>query len=193
MRRYEKEVPSGKTNRHSFKVLNKGLKKVNIGEDVWLFGRQKYVKNPDGSGSEINHMVIYGPERKEYHVYGKEVHSLCGFHRGYYDEEIPGSYCNRDGNIAIESLVKIYILTSILDEKENWCFDLTIPPVADVVKVIYDNGTVKNIKDFNLEFIPTEISKKYESSFGYRESYSAKTINPIGYRLPGIESGPYIK
>jgi len=187
MRSYEKEISTGKSNRYSFKVLNKGLKKIHIGEDVWLFGRQKLVKDPNGSGSKINHMVIYGPERKEYHVYGKDIDLLCGSHHDEYGREEYGSYCNKDGNRAIESLVKIYILTSILDDRENWCFDLSVPPVADYLKVIYDNGTVKNLKDFSLEFESATISKKYQSPFTPNSKdaeYHQRTINPIGYRLP---------
>lgn len=39
--------------RQSNGSLRKGLKKVNIGDDVWLYGKQNYVT---GKGS---HMVIY--------------------------------------------------------------------------------------------------------------------------------------
>jgi hypothetical protein len=42
--------------------------------------------------------------------------------------------------------VKIHILTSILDKKDNWCYDLSIIPKRDILKVIYDNGMVRNIE-----------------------------------------------
>jgi len=46
MRRYKKEI---KTRYGTQTVLNDGLKQVHIGDDVWVYGRQKYVENPDKS------------------------------------------------------------------------------------------------------------------------------------------------
>ena len=78
-------------------------------------------------------MVIYGPGRKEYHVWGDDV---LNFSDGL----------NRDGNKVREADVKIYILSSILDDRKNWVFDLTKIPENGHLKVIYENGTVKNIE-----------------------------------------------
>jgi hypothetical protein len=167
MRKIEKVTWEGvdrKGRPFQIKVLNPGLKKVHIGEDVWVYGRQNTV---DGKA----HMVIYGPNRKEYHVWGSDVKWLItaedSDHYNYW------GYCNRQGNRAIQSKVKIYILTQILDKKENWCFDLKKIPVQNMLKIIYDNGTVKNI-EFDGEFKEVELTKRY----GYKYK-----VKPIAYRL----------
>lgn len=166
MRQYEKVVNTWTDNKgiiHEDKRLNRGLKKVHIGDDVWLFGRQNHV--PDKG----QHMVIYGPNRKEYHVWGDDVHRL----RTHEDSDCYDfwGYCNRNGNRAIESKVKIYILTTILSEPKSWCFDLKKRPKNGFLKVIYENGTIKNI-EFDGKFKPIEIL--------VRENYSRK-VSPVGY------------
>ena len=172
MRNYEKVVREGirkNGETYQIKVLNNGLKKVHIGEDIWLYGRQKYV---DGK----SHMVIYGPNRKEYHVWGKDVTNLITAEDSdHYDN---WGYCNRQGNRAIQSKVKIYILTRVLDKKENWNFNLSDTPEIGNLKVIYHNGTVKNIK-FDGEFKEVEVnSTKY--------SWSKNTLKPVAYRIVNI-------
>ena len=181
MRKYEKVVATGTRRsgeKYEVKVLNKGLKKVHIGNDVWLYGRQKHVP---GKGL---HMVIYGPNRKEYHVWGNDVKELCLSYNEWGDRDYSG--WNRHGNSAIQSKVKIYILTNILDNKENWCFDLTKIPDSGKLKVMCENGTVKNI-EFNGEFLPQElISKRRTWSeiriYNMRAHCSQEFINIIGYR-----------
>lgn len=167
MRRYETTIREGvdrKGNPFQVKVLNPGLKKVHIGNDIWLYGRQTSVKGKA-------HMVIYGPNRKEYHLWGPDVKWLItevdSDHYDYW------GYSNRQGNRAIQSKVKIYILTQILDAKENWSFDLKKIPVLGPLKVIYENGTVKNI-EFDGEFKEVELTKSY----GYKYK-----VKPIAYRL----------
>ena len=136
-------MPSGKV----VQAIKKGLIKVNIGSDIWLCGRQSYAPNPDkqkyGSKKSILHCVIYGPDNKEYHLYDTEVHLIDGGHIRY-------------GNSVSHAYLKVYILTSILDKKENWCFDLTKIPPNGKLKVIYRNGTVKNI-DFAGKFETKEL------------------------------------
>ena len=75
--------------------------------------------------------------------------------------------------------MKIYILTSILDDRDNWVFNLKkIPPVGKL-KVILENGTVKNI-DFNGQFNPQEIvSKRFTQE--YRKTIWSEEY-PITYR-----------
>lgn len=167
MRRIEKVVKEGidrKGNPYQLKILNPGLKKVHIGEDVWVYGRQNTV---DGK----SHMVIYGPNRKEYHVWENDVKWLITeYDSDHWDN---WGYGNRQGNRAIQAKVKIYILTSILDTKEKWCFDLKKIPAIGPLKVIYENGTVKNI-EFEGEFKEIELTKKY----GYKYN-----VKPIAYRL----------
>ena len=160
MRNYKKEI---KTRYGIQTVLNPGLKQVHIGEDVWLYGRQKFVEFKQ-------HMVIYGPDRKEYHVWGEDVTNLLtADDSDYWDS---WGYGNRQGNRAIQAKVKVHILTSILDAKENWCFDLNKIPEIGQVKVVYDNGTVKNI-EFDGEFKEVELTKKY----GYKYY-----VKPVAYR-----------
>ena len=149
----------------------KTLKYVHIGEDVWACG--KVNNNYQNTGRK--HMVIYAPEDKLYHVYDKDVDFICTEidEYGY----LRHGCVNRHGNTAIESNLKIYILTSILDQRENWCFDLKYMPITNKLKVIYDNGTVKNI-DFFGEFREITIEKVYRIGKSY-----TKRIRPVGYRL----------
>lgn len=148
-----------------------GLKIVHIGEDVWKAGRIGKIKTGQ------KHCVIYGPNRKEYHVYDKDTELLRKEYdpmftkgvRDYDDLGENGSYVVRGGNDTIESSVKIYILTNILDKGDNWEFDLKNIPNIGNLKVMYNNGTVKNI-DFNGEFESIKLNNKY-----YK-------IKPIAYR-----------
>lgn len=156
--------------------IRKGLKIVHIGKDVWKIGRNSIVTDPNDATKEIKHQIIYGPGRKEYHVYGSDVDLL---HKEYthdfyslgYDRESFGSNVNKHGNKTIEGAVKIYILTTILDDKKNWNFDLNVIPEIGKLKVIYDNGTVKNI-DFNGTF---ENIKQLDRIY--------KIMYPVGYRV----------
>ncbi len=160
MRKFEKLT---QFRRYINRALNRGLKEVHIGDDVWLFGRQKYIK---GKGM---HMVVYGPDRKtEYHIWGDDVNELI-----VDDDYGNNGYVNRDGNLASESRVKIYILTNILDNCGNWCFDLKIIPENGPLKVIYSNGTVKNI-EFNGKFENVQLKKDW----GYRYD-----VSPVAYRI----------
>jgi hypothetical protein len=156
---------------------NKGLKKVNIGSNIWLYGRQKYIDTPDPSefkNKTILHMVIYGPENKEYHVWGDDVKKLSSD-----DDYGNNGNVNRDGNTALEERVKVHILTSILDDSANWCFDLTKIPDVGKLKVIYDNGTVKNI-DFDGVFSKIDVVDQFWKN--KLNIISKKEISPIGYR-----------
>ena len=164
--------------RQSNGSLRKGLKKVNIGDDVWVYGKQTHVP---GKGL---HMVIYGPNRKEFHVWGKDVTDLTtDKDSDHYDF---WGYCNRQGNRGIQSKVKIYILTHILDDSKNWCFDLNKIPNTGPLKVICENGTVKNI-NFTGTFLPQElVSKRHtwkEGQMWNQPAHSTRTfVNVIGYR-----------
>lgn len=155
---------------------NKKLKYVHIGNDVWSCGaiNQSY-QNVRGR----LHMKIYGPNNKQYDVYDSDVKYITT----ELDEDgyIKDGTINRSGNYAIQEKLKIYILTSILDKRENWTFDLNIIPQADKLKIIYDNGTVKNI-DFNGVFEPVTITKNYING-GIKEPYNTKIIKPIAYRV----------
>ena len=146
-REYNKLITfTNKRTGKKFKQLSlaKGLKIVHIGADVWKFGKNSKVDKRD-------HMVIYGPNDKEYHVWDKDVNFMITEHKGEYSIFEEYANVNRHGNRALESKVKIHILTSILDERKNWCTDLSCTPPVGKLKVIYQNGTVRNI-DFNGKF-----------------------------------------
>lgn len=141
-------------------LVNRGLKLVHIGDDVWRIGKSSYLNGK-------LHQVIYGPDRKEYHVYGNDVEWLSTS----LDE---WEYTfNRHGNSSVQSNVKIYILTRILDEQSNWCFDLTKIPKSGIVKVIYHNGTIKNVQFDGI----------FEDVIIEKNKYSSRTLKAVGYRI----------
>jgi len=145
-----------KDNRGYVSTYNRpGLKVVHIGNDVWSIGKSNHIKK---GNSFVNHQVITGPDNKEYHLYDKDIIDMQSHH------------VNRSGNQTDQAKLKVYILTNILDNRKNWCFNLNSTPNVGKLKVIYENGTVKNI-DFNGVFEPISIGR-FE-----------RKINPIGYRL----------
>ena len=139
-------------------AIRRGLKIVHIGDGVWRIGREKQT-------DKGLHQVIYSPDGKEYDLYDTEVTKL---HCDTSDDDF-----NYDSNNSDQAKVKIYILTSILDNSDNWCFDLSTIPSVGKLKVIYNNGTVKNI-DFNGTFEKTEILWR---------KWFRKKITPVGYRI----------
>lgn len=148
--------------------IRRGLKIVHIGDGVWRIGKERYIKNKG------LHQVIYSPEGKEYHIWNDDVNSVHGEMKcSDYDGFI--SYDDH-GNFSDEAKVKVYIMTNILDDKNNWCFDLNILPKNGKLKVIYNNGTIKNI-DFNGVFEKVKILKG---------GYYVREILPVGYRLPKV-------
>ena len=144
--------------------LPKGLKVIHIGEDRWYIGKEKNIP-----GKGLHQMIYCG--NQEYHVWGADVESLRG---GYVDEYGNGGLVDRHGNKADQAKVKIYILTSILDDRSMWCFDLNIKPLGKKVKVIFENGTVKNLENF-IDFGPVRIKR------GEYEIYYE--VKPVGYRI----------
>jgi hypothetical protein len=146
MRRFEKIIGVNRRGEEVKKPV-KGLILIHIGDDVWRIG---------STG------VIYTPQDREIRVL-PEV--FLSFFHGKYNTY----WRERDRDKMDPALVKIYILTSILDDRENWCFDLTkMPEPGKIVKVIYDNGTVLK-KEFAKEWIPQKI--------GWSER------NPIAWRI----------
>lgn len=162
--------PTGYFKRKAFGVRN-GLKLIHIGEGVWRIGKEKRLK--DGR----LHQVIYSPNDKEFHIYDNDVNQLK---TQLYDDGDNMFYRHSDyGNYADPSNVKIYILTSILDERSNWCFDLSNKPEPGKLKVIYSNGKVMNI-DFNGEWLlyNTKTREFTETVVGYNYQH----IHPVAYR-----------
>lgn len=134
--------------RYSIEAIRKGLKVVHIGDNVWKIGKISTVDSK-------RHQVIYGPGDKEYHLWDNEIKLVEGTRIDEYGDV----YCDRNGNTSDQAKVKIYILTSILDKRENWCFDLTKIPKVGKLKVIYSSGQVKNI-EFDGEFKKSEVTSK---------------------------------
>lgn len=176
-----------------FQKIRKGLKIVHIGSDVWRVGKIGSMLDPStrlekhGVPLYVQHQVIYGPDNKEYHLYGNDVHlTSLEFDKSYesFDRDQYKSHVNRHGNISIESSVKIYILTSILDKRENWCFDLKQTPNIGKLKVICHNGTIKNI-EFDGVFKDIEITSGHyinEKPLSSSKMYT-KTVTPVAFRV----------
>ena len=148
------------------KTHKNGVTLIHLFNEIWRTGRLVERKGKPA------HLVIYSPQDKEYHVYGKEATDLMS----NFAKE------SRDCWRVDQAKVKIYILTSILDQKENWSFDLTNKPLAgSVYVVVYNNGTIKKIiSSGNWE--PIEIDKKYFIGKDF-ESSLPKTIYPTGYKI----------
>jgi hypothetical protein len=171
----------------TYTVRRRGLKIVHIGEDVWRIGRDKVINGR-------KHQVIYGPDNKQYDLWNEAVDFVntpgpnepLSF---WWKEDGTKHFqerhiINRNGCKAYESKVKIYILTHILDQKENWCFDLSKLPAVGKLKVIYANGTVKNI-DFDGEFKDNFISWgwKDEDYKTAEEKGHGNFVPPFAYRI----------
>ena len=153
-----------RNKRRVVRGLPKGLSIVHIGDKIWSIGKLN---------TKTNHRVIYSPDGKEYHLYGNDAIKLSAISFDWYDGDIISRLR------ANHSQVKIYILTSILDSVDNWCFDLSNKPkTGDMVKIIYDNGTVKNIV-FSGEFEKIKKHKYSDSSFDADYQY----MFPVGYRI----------
>lgn len=137
--------------------MKRKVRKINIGKDKYLVGT---ISQKNGT----YHRVIYGPDRKCHHVYGQLAEDMTG---GYWKD----GYC-RDATVVKRDVAKIYILTSILDKRENWQFNLTKIPNNGKLKVILENGTVKNI-NFNGVFEDQElVSKSYDKLEWFNPSFN---------------------
>lgn len=152
---------------HTF--LKDGIQVVHIGDGVWRIGRTNFAMNKI-SGKREKHVVIYGPDGKEYNVFGKDIVTF-------------NSYAKSTNSRPHYNLgmVKVFILTQILDNVSNWCFDLEKIPSNNMLKVIYDNGTVKNI-NFVGEFNPF-ISEKNKKKYGKKvDIFDWCKHYPVAYR-----------
>lgn len=150
----------------------KGVKSFHLFNETWRVGR--FIEKKDAP----SHVVIYGPDDKEYHVYGDEAKSLT-------------SYSEERGDTFIEKTkVKIYILTSILDERKNWCFNMEkTPKLPGQVKVIFEDATIRWIASFSGDWknhrkeIPTKIP------VGLNPEWEG---NMFGKKKKGIEPSQHI-
>lgn len=155
------------TNR-GWSYLRKGLKVVHIYGQPWRIGRPSFTNSPVW-GPHVPHQVIYGPDNKEYNLWGDDrLNSL-----------VTDGYVDRDGNIVDESKVKIFILTHILDDKKMWQFDLNQLPIpGSKIKVVYNNGTLKNII-FSGSWEDITVKKYYRT---YKEKGFDRKVSPVAYR-----------
>lgn len=169
MRQYTDTVIDKRTGRPK-KIPKKGVKLIHLFNKVWRIGRSKMV---DGK----LHCVIYSPEDKEYHVWGNDVKY---FYFAY--DPISNTYYETGRSTPEPARVKIYILTSILDNRDNWCFDLrSKPEVGKTVKVIYNNGTIKDII-FSGEWESINIPHNFYMDDGSKRPLNEKRIKPVCFR-----------
>lgn len=153
----------------------KGVQTIHLFNEVWRIGRLTYMK-----GTKQPHCVIYSPQDKEHHVYDNEALALRTI----------GSYKNGGmihlTNRANLAKVKIYIQTTILGERDDWTFDLTsLPKTGDCIKVIYDNGTIKNIT-FNGHWDPISIERSVFAPTGEKLEFDEqqyKIVTPICWKI----------
>lgn len=151
----------------------KGVTEIHLFHETWRVGRLI-----DKKGKPL-HTVIYSPDDKEYHVYGEDVRFLYSHDKNFFELYEYGS-----SNRLNLGRVKIYILTSILDKKENWCFDLKEKPVIGyMTKVIFDNGTIISPYEFDGEWREIEIPKNYRIGEKVIGSPSQKKIKPFCYKI----------
>ena len=123
----------------------KGVTVIHLFNKEWKIGRFNKMKKTGKS-----HIVITDPDDKEHHVYGKDTALILS------DYMVENFFHKIDTAKA-----KIYILTSIMDERSNWCFDLNaLPAKGESVKIVYHNGTIKRIK-FTGEFVTSIIKRKH--------------------------------
>jgi hypothetical protein len=137
----------------------RGVKSFNLFNKTWKIGRFNQKKD------SLPHVVIYGPEDEEYHAYGAEAESVRSYSE--YDEEF----------FIDKTKAKIYVLTSILDKRENWCFDLSkVPEPSIPVKVVFEDATIRWIGSFSGDWknhlkeiqtkIPTDTNPEWLDSLG---------------------------
>jgi hypothetical protein len=124
MRKYEDKIGENKWG-EDVTIRRRGVNLIHLFNQVWRAGQ--LIRKKDKPA----HLVIYSPEDAEFHVYGKEAEDFL-------------SYSERNGEWYVDKTkIKIYILTSILDAKENWSFDMTqFPGSGKQVKVIYSWGKI---------------------------------------------------
>lgn len=192
MRKFTEKIDNG---RYIFNRLRRGLKAVHLFGETWRIGKQKFIETPPHlrdihPREKISHCVIYGPDDKEYHLYGENVSFVTNTDPVYFPEYDWGGFgtagqgLNRHGNCAIESKVKIYILSHILDDPKNWHrvdSKETVKPGRR--KVICTNGTITEV-DFDGEWKPLKIPRysSRDRNDPNRKPYSTSTVYPYMFR-----------
>jgi hypothetical protein len=141
----------------TFKKSTK-LKLIHLFNEIWKVGQYNYIKDPSTGGKTLAHIVIYGPDDKEYHVYDEDAKYIIR-HSNNEDINDNDLYFNY-GYYSIDlGRVKQYIIKNILFKHKHWNFIEKIPNKDSDILVLYDNGTIKNIKfqeEFQLQSIKIE-------------------------------------
>jgi len=152
----------------------KGLVLVHLFNKVWRIGKKKVVEGKW-------HSVIYSPEDKEYHVWGNDV---LRFYSN--PDDIDQLFFNKPD----PAKVKIYILTHIMDEKENWSFDMTkMPEIGSNVKVIFENGTIKWAENFSGDWKDHRMEIPSQKMLGPNPAWEKHTF---GIRKDGDQPSQYL-
>jgi hypothetical protein len=168
--KYSVRRKTGELVTHTY--LRDGIQIIHIGQDVWRIGRTNFDINR-ATGKEERHAVIYGPDGKEYNVFGKDIDT--------FDCYATSTKSRPQYNLG---MVKVFILTQILDNVSNWCFDLKKIPSNNTLKIVYDNGTIKNI-EFVGDFQPF-VSQKNKKRYGAKaDDYDWCKHYPVAYRKHG--------
>jgi len=116
--------------------LRAGVTIIHLFNEEWRIGRlnEKPGKPP--------HVVIYAPDDKLYHAYDEaalHIFDALGDGDGYHERDT-----------VDKAAAKIWILTNVLDEPEYWSFNPKKKPAEGLaVKVIYENGTIKWLDNFD--------------------------------------------
>jgi len=152
----------------------KGVDVIHLFNKEWRVGRLTHMKHTNRP-----HCVIYSPDDKQYDVYDRDAENIRATRYDYYDDQVV-SLTRSD-----RPKTKIYILTNIMDKKENWETDLEKKPsINSTVKVIYDNGTIKNIT-FTGEWEKLRIPRNTYLDDGTilkTDKQYFKNVTPVMYR-----------
>jgi hypothetical protein len=130
-----------------------GVTVIHLFNKEWRIGR---IQNKTGKPA---HVVIYGPDDKEYHATGTSATWIAG---------------DNGRNNIDRARAKIWILTNVFDTPDFWNFNTsTGPSVGSSVKVIYENGTIKAIENFSGDWqnhrleiperVPMRLNPEWES------------------------------
>ena len=114
---------------------------IHIRKKKWLCGKISFLQT-----RECYHMVLYSPQRKEYHFYDDEIQSFIAYPA---QRQIGKRRVRQRAYRIVDSiLIKIYIQTNILDSPDNWCYDLFKVPNNGRIEIMYSDGIIRKM-DFN--------------------------------------------
>ena len=142
-------------------ICDMNYNKIHIFNEIWTIGKLTVPKK-----SNKYHCVIKGPNRKEYHYYGKEAENLYDY--------------NQRVDIA---KVKIHILSHIISPG-IWKSVDNKPNESTFMLIIYDNGTIKHKLYegvFHNESIPRYVHDDNGKKIAKYDNQ--KIIKPVIYKI----------